>query len=294
MADFAINEEFLQQVEQLQTLIKNNVSGLFGGNHRTKSYGSSCEFSDYRDYMAGDDITKIDWNAYARFEKLYLKLYADERQMHTRIYVDASKSMAFGKGRKHVQALRIAAALAYISIHDMDKASIYAIRDKKAEDVVVNLLGRDSFTASIGALNDVQFEGDSFITDSVLTSKVGYGDGLSVIISDFLTDNDYEGAIDYLVSKKRDVLCIQVLSKDELNPQASGKMHLFDSESPAKSYRKHINKDIIRAYRAALEYTTGRIREYCAVRGAEYMLVPAEESVYKIFFDKLVSMGVLK
>ncbi len=294
MADFAINEEFLQQVEQLQTLIKNNVSGLFGGNHRTGSYGSSCEFSDYRDYMAGDDITKIDWNAYARFEKLYLKLYADERQMHTRIYVDASKSMAFGKGRKHVQALRIAAALAYISIHDMDKASIYAIRDKKAEDVVVNLLGRDAFTTSIGALNGVEFEGDSFITDSVLTSKVGYGDGLSVIISDFLTDNDYEGAIDYLVSKKRDVLCIQVLSKDELNPQASGKMHFFDSESSDKSYRKNINKDIVRAYKAALEYATGRIRDYCAARGAEYMLVPAEESVYKIFFDKLVSMGVLK
>lgn len=294
MADFAINEEFLQQVEQLQTLIKNNVSGLFGGNHQTRSYGSSCEFSDYRDYMAGDDITKIDWNAYARFEKLYLKLYADERQMHTRIYVDASKSMAFGKGRKHVQALRIAAALAYISIHDMDKASIYAIRDKKAEDVVVNLLGRDAFTTSIGALNGVEFEGDSFITDSVLTSKVGYGDGLSVIISDFLTDNDYEGAIDYLVSKKRDVLCIQVLSKDELNPQASGKMHFFDSESSDKSYRKNINKDIVRAYKAALEYATGRIRDYCAVRGAEYMLVPAEESVYKIFFDKLVSMGVLK
>lgn len=294
MADFAINEEFLQQVEQLQTLIKNNVSGLFGGNHRTRSYGSSCEFSDYRDYMAGDDITKIDWNAYARFEKLYLKLYADERQMHTRIYVDASKSMAFGKGRKHVQALRIAAALAYISIHDMDKASIYAIRDKKAEDVVVNLLGRDAFTTSIGALNGVEFEGDSFITDSVLTSKVGYGDGLSVIISDFLTDNDYEGAIDYLVSKKRDVLCIQVLSKDELNPQASGKMHFFDSESSDKSYRKNINKDIVRAYKAALEYATGRIRDYCAARGAEYMLVPAEESVYKIFFDKLVSMGVLK
>lgn len=294
MADFAINEEFLQQVEQLQTLIKNNVSGLFGGNHQTRSYGSSCEFSDYRDYMAGDDITKIDWNAYARFEKLYLKLYADERQMHTRIYVDASKSMAFGKGRKHVQALRIAAALAYISIHDMDKASIYAIRDKKAEDVVVNLLGRDAFTTSIGALNGVEFEGDSFITDSVLTSKVGYGDGLSVIISDFLTDNDYEGAIDYLVSKKRDVLCIQVLSKDELNPQASGKMHFFDSESSDKSYRKNINKDIVRAYKAALEYATGRIHDYCAVRGAEYMLVPAEESVYKIFFDKLVSMGVLK
>ena len=75
MSNYAINEEFLQQVEALQVLVKNNIAGLFGGNHQSKTYGSSCEFADYRDYIPGDDITKIDWNAYARFEKLYLKLY---------------------------------------------------------------------------------------------------------------------------------------------------------------------------------------------------------------------------
>ena len=88
-----ISEEFLQQVESLQMLIKNNVAGLFGGNHKSKTFGSSCEFADYRDYIPGDDITKIDWNAYARFDKLYMKLYLDERQLHTRIYIDASRSI---------------------------------------------------------------------------------------------------------------------------------------------------------------------------------------------------------
>ena len=123
---------------------------------------------------------------------------------------------------------------------------------------------------------------------------MGYGDGLSVIISDFLTDNDFETAIDHLASKKRDILCIQVLSKEELNPLIRGKMHFFDSETTSKFYRKNINRDIIKAYKQALEFATGRIRDYCAARGADYMLVPAEESVYKIFFDKLVNMGVLK
>ena len=74
MAKFQINEEFLQQIELLQTVIKNNVAGLFGGNHQSKSFGSSSEFAQHRDYMAGDDVTKIDWNAFARFDKLYLKL----------------------------------------------------------------------------------------------------------------------------------------------------------------------------------------------------------------------------
>ena len=103
MAKGIINEEFLQQVETLQTLLQNNISGLFGGNRQSKTYGSSCEFADYRDYIPGDDITKIDWNAYARFEKLYQKLYLDERQMHTRIYIDVSRSMAHGKSKKAEQ-----------------------------------------------------------------------------------------------------------------------------------------------------------------------------------------------
>lgn len=294
MKNFAINEEFLQQIERLQMLIKNNVAGLFGGNHRAKTYGSSCEFSDYRDYIEGDDITKIDWNAYARFDKLYLKLFLDERQMHNRIYIDASKSMAFGAGKKHIQALRLAAALAYLSINEMDKVSIHAVRDDKIENVITNLLGKDAFISEIDKLNNLEFDGDIRFSDAILPSTVGYGDGLSVLISDFLTDNNFEDAIDYLASKKRDILCIQILSKEELNPQVRGKMHFFDSEQSSKFYRKNINKEIIKAYKQALEFATGRIRNFCASRGADYMLVPAEDSVYKIFFDKLVNMGVLK
>ncbi|MDE7306415.1 MAG: hypothetical protein K2N33_03415, partial [Clostridia bacterium] len=192
------------------------------------------------------------------------------------------------------QELKIAAAIAYLSINEMDKVSIYAVRDDKIEDVVLNLLGKDSYIASVDKLNQVVFDGDFRLTEALLPSTVGYGDGMSVIISDFLTDNNFEDAIDYLVSKKRDVLCIQVLSKEELNPQIRGKMHLFDSENSLNFYRKNINKDIINAYKKALEYSTDRVRDFCASRGAGYMLVSAEESVYKIFFDRFVAMGVLK
>lgn len=294
MNKFAINEEFLQQLETLQMLIKNNVAGLFGGNHQTKTYGSSCEFADYRDYVSGDDITKIDWNAYARFEKLYLKLYLDERQMHTRIYIDASRSMGYGKGKKDEQALKIAAALMYLSICEMDKVSVYAIRDRQAHEVISSALGKDAFYSSVGKLGEIEFDGDSYISEAILPSTVGYGDGLSVIISDFLTDNDFETAIDHLAGKKRDILCVQVLSKEELNPRARGKLHFFDSENTEKFYRKNINREIALAYKQALEFATGRIRDYCASRGADYLLCSAETPVNQIFFDKFVNMGVLK
>ncbi len=289
-----VSEAFLEQVELLQTLIKNNLAGRFGGTHQSKTFGSSCEFTDYRDYMPGDDVTKIDWNAFARFEKLYLKLYLDERQVHTRIYIDASKSMKFGKGRKDEQALRLAAVFAYLSVCEMDKVSVYMIRDGHLEEVFVNMLGRESFYNEIGKLDSIEFDGDSKITEAILPSVVGYGDGLSIIISDFLTDEDFEGAIEHLANKRRDILCVQVLAREELSPRTRGKMHLIDSEDANHIYRKNITKDIIRAYMAALDYATGRIRNFCLARGGNYMLVSSEESLNGIFFGKLTEMGVLK
>lgn len=284
----------MQQIETLQTLLKNNIAGMFGGNRKSKTYGSSCEFVDYRDYMPGDDVTKIDWNAYARFDKLYEKLYLDERQMHTRIYIDASRSMDYGRGQKAEQALRLAATLAYISICEMEKVSIFIIRDSQVIDVLNGIVGKEAYIGSIGKLNEIEFDGDSFISDAILQSRVGHGDGMSVIISDFLTDNNYEDAIDHLADKRRDILCIQVLSREEMNPQLRGKMHLFDSENTRKSYRKKIDREIVRAYKDALQYTVDRIKNYCEARGAAYMLTNAEDSMAEIFFGKLTDMEVLK
>ncbi|MDE7086704.1 MAG: DUF58 domain-containing protein [Clostridia bacterium] len=289
-----IDEELLSQIELLQTLIKNNVAGMFGGNHKSKSYGSSCEFADYREYTPGDDITKIDWNAYARFERLYTKLFLDERQMHTRIYIDASYSMGYGKGKKDEQAIRLAAALAYLSVCEMDKVSVYSIQNKQLNAVISGMLGKEAYINSVSALNDVTFSGDSFISDAIVPSTVGYGDGMSIIISDFLTDNNYEAAIDHLVGKKRHVLCVQLLSREEINPKARGKMHFFDCEDTSKYYRKNISREIINAYKKAVEYATGRIREYCAARGADYMLVCSEDALNKVFFEKLIDEGVIK
>ena len=289
-----INEEFLQQVEALQTLIKNNVAGLFGGTHQSKTYGSSCEFADYRDNVPGDDITKIDWNAYARFDKLYQKLYLDERQMHTKIYIDASRSMEYGRADKAEQALRLDAIIAYFSLNEMDKVCVYAIREKEVVSVISGMVGKDSFVGEIGKLNEVEFSGDSHISEAIVPTSVGYGDGMSVIISDFLTDNDYENAINHMADKKRDVFCIQVLSPDELNPKIRGKVHLYDSENVEKTYRKNIKKDVMRAYREALEYVTSRIANGCASRGASYLLASSEDQIGEIFFGKLVEREVLK
>lgn len=289
-----IDEAFLSELEALQSLLRNNIAGMFGGNHQSKNFGSSCEFADYRDYVPGDDMTKIDWNVYARFDKLYQKLYLDERQMHTKIYIDASRSMKHNSEEKADQAIRIAAAFAYLSVCEMDKVSIYAIRGNQIEEVISGMVGKDSYLTYINRLNDIEFDSDVSISEAILPSKVGRGDGYSILISDFLTDDDYERAIDKFAECRRDMLCIQVLSRDELNPQYRGKMHLFDSENPGRFFRKKIDKDRINAYREALQYVVNRIKNYCESRGGFYMLVPGYEKLFDVFFGKMTDLEVLK
>ena len=294
MAKFVINEELLSQIELLQSLLKNNAAGMFGGNHKSRSYGSSCEFADYRDYLPGDDTTKLDWNLYARFEKLYMKLFLDERQMHTRIYIDASRSMEYGDAQKAEQALQFAALFAYLSICEMDKVSVYVIKDRQVHEIIRSIVGKESYLSAILALNEITFDGDSYISDALVPENVGYGDGMSIIISDFLTDNNYELAIDHLTDKRRDVMCLQILSREELKPQIRGKVHFFDSENAGLFYRKNIDREIIKAYKEALSYATDRIRNYCNARGAGYLLATAEDAPGDIFCEKLVDLGVLK
>ena len=294
MKTMVIDEAFLSEIEALQTVLKNNIAGMFGGNHQTKNFGSSCEFADYRDYVPGDDISKIDWNVYARFDKLYQKLYLDERQMHTKIYIDASRSMQHNSLEKSEQAIKLAAAFAYLSVSEMDKVSIYAIHGNRVDEVISGMVGKDSYLNYINKLNEIDFDSTAYISEAILTSKIGMGDGYSILISDFLTEEDFERAIDKFAEKKRDFLCVQILSRDELNPQFRGKMHLFDSENVGNIFRKKIDKERIRAYKEALKYVVDRIKEYAESRGGHHMLVPAHEKLFDVFFGEMVDLGVLK
>lgn len=295
MKKMVIDEAFLSELEALQTVLKNNVVGMFGGNRQSKNFGSSCEFADYRDYVPGDDITKIDWNAYARFDKLYQKLYFDERQMHTRIYIDASRSMNHGTDEeKAEQAIRIAAAFAYLSVCEMDKVSIYAVHGSEMEEVVSSMVGKDAYLHCVNKLNEIEFDSDAKLSEAIVPSTVGRGDGLSIVISDYLSDENFERAIDRLCEQKRDVLCVQILSREEINPQIRGKMHLFDSENASKFFRKKIDQDVIRAYKEALQFVIDRIKNYCESRGAHYLFVPSYATPADVFFGNLVDLEVLK
>ena len=294
MGKMVIDEAFLSELEALETVLKNNIAGMFGGNHKSRTFGSSCEFEDYREYVPGDDITKIDWNAYARFDTLYEKLYLDERQMHTKIYIDASRSIQHGGAEKAEQVIRLAAAFAYLSVCEMDKVSVYVIHGDTVDEIISGMVGKDSYLSYINKLNEIEFYDDAVLSEAIATAKIGMGDGYSILISDFLTEDVYERAIDKFAEKKRDIFCVQVLAREELNPQFRGKMHLYDSERVGRFFREKIDQNRTNAYKEALRYVTDRIKNYCESRGGHYMLVGAYEPLFNVFFGGMVDSGVLK
>jgi uncharacterized protein (DUF58 family) len=294
-----LNDEFIGRLETLTFHMSAPMRGFFGGNHRTNTYGSTVEFADFREYVLGDDIRHIDWNLFSRFEKHYIKLFVDERQMWTQILIDCSASMAKIDFSKATFALKAAAAIGYITIHNMDRVSMRLIKGETLEDIDGVITGKDAFYRAIHTLELTEFKGFADIEKSVMNGlNIGNNDGLTVIISDFLTENNWKKAVDYLVFKKRQVLLIQILSDDELNPQYTGRLRLVDSEAKdpldESNMRLKITRSDLKAYEQALKDHQEDMKAFCTSRGAHFVTVSSKDSVERLVFDKLAQVGTVK
>ena len=155
-----LNDEFFSRLETLTLELRANLGGFFGGKHLVRTYGQTVEFADYREYMLGDDIRRIDWNLYSRFEKFFLKLFTDERQMHTQIFIDCSASMGKDMPQKAGYAVGVAAALGYLSVHNMDKVSYKLIKDDVAEDPFGVIVGKRAFFNAMSRMDQLNFDGE--------------------------------------------------------------------------------------------------------------------------------------
>ncbi len=293
-----LNDEFFSRLETLALNLRANLAGFFGGKHLVKTYGQTVEFADYREYMLGDDIRRIDWNLYSRFEKYFLKLFTDERQMHTQIFLDCSASMSKADPHKAAYALGTAAALGFLSVHNMDKVSFKLIKGARAEDPYGTIVGKKSFFNAISSLENLEFAGESDISKAVIqTPNMGTNDGLTVIISDFFTELDWKKAIDYLAHKKRQVLLVQVLTPDEVEPLYDGRVDLIDAESEdladPKNMRLRITRSMQMAYDEAMKDFIADIKSYCVSRGADFITVRTDEPIEKVLFGELLKVGIM-
>ena len=292
-----LNDEFFSRLETLALNLQTSLSGYFGGKHLVRTYGQTVEFADYREYQLGDDIRRIDWNLYSRFEKYFLKLFTDERQMHIQIFLDCSASMK-GDPKKAAYAVGVAAALGFLGVHNMDKVSLKLMKGNTAVDNTGTIVGKTTFFRSIGELEKVEFEGETDIASAVMSCQdAGTNDGLAVIISDFLTDSDWKKAVDYQLYKHRQVLLIQVLSPDEIEPTYDGRVNLIDSEAvdmaDTKNMKLRITRSMQLAYQQALKDYVADIKSFCASRGADFVCVNCEKPIERMLFGDLLRVGIM-
>jgi len=293
-----LNDEFFSRLETLALNLRTNLSGFFGGKHLVRTYGQTVEFADYREYMLGDDIRRIDWNLFSRFEKYFLKLFTDERQMHVQIFLDCSASMERGNPNKAAYAVATAAALGFLAVHNMDKVSFNLIKGNKAENNMGTIVGKNAFFRAISELDKLEFDGDADLASAITNStNTGTKDGLTVIISDFFTESQWKKAVDYLTYKRRQVLLIQVLSPDEIDPAYDGRVHLIDSEAgdmaDPRNLKIRITKSMQMAYKEAFDDFRQDIKDFCISREAEFISVDCEKPLEKMLFGELLKVGIM-
>ncbi|MBQ8380423.1 MAG: DUF58 domain-containing protein [Clostridia bacterium] len=294
-----LNDGFFSQLETLSLELRADLAGFFGGKHLVRTYGQTVEFADYREYVLGDDIRRIDWNLYSRFEKFFLKLFTDERQMHTQIFIDCSASLGKDNPTKAQYAIATAAALGYLSVHNMDKVSYHLISGDKARNPFCTIVGKSPFFSAISELEKLEFDGGSDISRAIIGCQdTGNNDGLTVIISDFFTEGDWRRAVDYLVYKKRQVLLVQILTPEERDPLYTGRVNLIDLESEdfadARNMKINIDRASQLAYEEAMRDFVEGIHSFCNSRGATFVSVSTDQPIEKMLFKELLKVGIVE
>ena len=225
------DEAFLRQLERLLILMRSPVRGGLKGGRRSVKRGQSVEFADYRDYALGDDLRQLDWNVYARLEKLFVKLFIEEEDVTVTLLVDASASMATGRPEKLLFAKRAAAALGYIALASEDRVSL-SVMAGRASRRRTGLRGSGRVFRLLSDLSAV--EPAAGPTDLLAAARHAAaqltGRGVVVLLSDLL-DPAADRVIRELAATGSELVIIHVLSPDELDPALEGDLRLVDTET---------------------------------------------------------------
>lgn len=291
MGNGIFEPEFLKRLERLSLNMEKLIAAGSGGLRKSRAKGSSVEFSDFREYSYGDDLRRVDWNAYGRFEKLYVKLFMEEREAMVNIFLDCSKSMDFGTPKKSIMGIQIAAAIGFLALNNMDRLCINLLKDDTM--VSSNVLGgRGQFDICAGFLDNIQFEGTTNMDKAIKLKRLG-GRGLSLIISDFFTQGSIEDLMKYLMFYKQDIVLLHILSPQELNPELQGQVRLKDSET-GEMVDVDLTSSIYDKYKQTLNNFKFSLKEMTKKYGGAYVTVSSNDSLEKILFEDMITTQIIK
>ena len=298
-----LTADLLRRLEQFQLLAARRAKSTARGERRSKARGQSVEFADYRNYSAGDDFRYLDWNLYGRLDKLFLKLYEEERELPVRIFLDASESMSFGAPAKFDFARQVAAAVGYVALCGFDRVAVYTFPDLDTQTPGPDPAALNAELAARGGLRAVRGRKSAMQFFQNLSSLSAHGAvnfnealrrgaiaarqaGVAVVLSDFLDPAGYEAGLGALVARGFQVNAIQILAPEELNPSTYGDLRLVDSETGAMQ-EITFGKFRLKAYQQTVRNFCQRLREYCQGRGINFFSVGSDTSLEQLLLKQL-------
>lgn len=278
-----LSDEFLTRLEALTLTSQRIFRGHLKGERRSKRRGFSSEFADYRNYVEGDDLRHIDWNIYGRLDRLFLKLFMEEEDLHVHVLLDTSRSMDWGDPNKLDYARRVAAAIGYIGLVNQDRVQIHAFSDGVRANTGA-LRGRKSSRRLFDFLDSMTAEGGTALlnTCNLLVQSRSFGKGICILISDLLDPAGYEEALKRLIGHNMDVYVIHLLAPEEVDPPLKGDLRLVDVEDRHEQ-EITVSLPLLKTYNETVRGYCAGIKSYCTKRGARYMFsatdVPFEDLV---------------
>jgi len=272
-----LDAESLSRLRALQVRSRYAVEGASAGGHRSRRKGLSVEFADYRQYVPGDDLKRIDWRVFGKNERLYLRQSEEETCLQVQLFVDKSASMGYGSGKmtKYRYASILAAAIAYAAIRRQDAAGL-ALFDESCRSYLPPKSGPEHLRILCNLLHEGESGKGTALAGSLhtLAERVRRR-GLVVVFSDLLDDVDaVSGALSHFRRRGHDVVVYQVLDRAELEFPFRETACFVDMESGEKVFATP--REIRDGYRRELEAFRLRCHRMCTQLGAEYHLVPTD------------------
>jgi uncharacterized protein (DUF58 family) len=279
------DEAFLRRLEQLELASRRLTAGRMKGERRSVRRGQSVEFADYRTYAAGDDLRQLDWNAYARLERLFVKLFVEEEDVTVHVLVDASRSMDFGEPNKLDAARRAGAALAYLGLASMDRVSVAFLGDGEAT-ALRPMRGKRRALELFRFLSEPRPERLTGLAEAAraYASRMR-GTGPLLLISD-LMDPGYLAALRDLAGTRSQLSVLHLLAPEELEPDVPPDARLVDNET-GQAVEVSGDDDLVERYRARLAEWQAEIAAFVARRGGAYVSMTSDIDLADLLFDVL-------
>lgn len=276
------DERFLQKLEYLHLVSKKIFSGQVRAERRTRKVGSGVEFADYRDYAPGDDLRYLDWNIYGRLERLLLRLFEEEEDLHIYVLLDVSESMSFGDPVKLHYGMQVAAALAYVGLANLDRVSIVAVADRIV-DRLPPARGKGRIFNVFEFLRSLRPQRETDLAAACRTFVAqNKRRGIAVLISDLYDHAGFEGGINALRYGRFETGVIQVFDRSEVAPRLHGDLSLVDVET-GEAREVTITPRILKRYAEVHQQYRERIDGFCRDKQVAHFEVDTS-----VPFDELV------